>query len=210
LLVRAVATEGDAESIGFLTRRGFHEIWRQLESRLDVAAFDAAPFVGAVERVERQGVTITTLAAELARDRAVLADVYELHVTCNRGQHEIDPVTPPRFDAFVADEIEGPRAIPAAWYLARDDDRLVGLSTLERLTGTAEALEAGYTAVRPTHRRRGIALALKLRTIAYARDHAYRYIETNSNANNERMLNINGALGFRPRPARITFELGLA
>ena len=53
LLVRAVATEGDAETINFLTRRGFREVWHELESCLELAQFDPTPFAGAAERVER-------------------------------------------------------------------------------------------------------------------------------------------------------------
>jgi GNAT superfamily N-acetyltransferase len=210
LLVRAGATEGDAESIGFLTQRGFREIWRTLHSRLDVAAFDPAPFADAAERVARQGVSITTLAAELARDTGVLREVYDLYVTCARDQQEIDAVTPPTFAKFVAHEIAAPQAIAEAWCLARKGECIVGLSTLEQVTGATDVAECGYTAVHPAYRGRGIALALKLRAIAYARDHAYRSIQTNSNAGNERMLQINAALGFQPLPAHLTFELRLA
>jgi GNAT superfamily N-acetyltransferase len=206
LLVRAAVTEGDAASLAFLTRRGFREVWRNLASRLDVGAFDPAPFAAAAERVARQGVALSTLAAELARDAGVLREVYDLYVLCNRGQEELDPVTPPEFAAFVAAELEGPQALPEAWFLARAGGRLVGLSTLERLTGAADALEAGYTAVHPEHRGRGLALALKLRTIAYAAGHGYREIRTDSNAGNTRMLGINAALGFAPEPARLTLE----
>jgi ribosomal protein S18 acetylase RimI-like enzyme len=206
LLVRAVATEGDAASLGFLTRRGFGEVWRNLASRLDVGAFDPAPFAAAAERVARQGVALSTLAAERARDGGVLREVYDLYLTCNRGQEELDPLTPPDFAAFVADQIEGPRAIPEAWFLARAGGPVVGLSTLERLPGAPGALEVGYTAVDPAHRGRGIALALKLRAIAYAAGHGFREIRTDSNAGNARMLGINAALGFAPAPARITFE----
>jgi hypothetical protein len=88
-------------------------------------------------------VTLSTLAAELAAGRAggagVLREVYDLYVTCNRGQEELEPVTPPAFDAFVAGEVEGPRAVPKAWFLARAGGRLVGLSTLERLPGAPDA-----------------------------------------------------------------------
>jgi GNAT superfamily N-acetyltransferase len=212
LLVRAVATEGDAESIDFLTRRGFREVWRELESRLELAQFDPTPFAGAAERVEGQGVSVTTLAAEIARDQAVLQELYELHVTCNRGTEQLDPVTHPPFEEFVANEVNGPTAIVEAWFLARADradHRLVAMSTLERLRGNSDMLEPGFTAVHPAYRGRGIALALKLRTIAFAREHGYRYIKTGSNAVNERMLGINAALGFQPQPARITFELSL-
>jgi GNAT superfamily N-acetyltransferase len=209
LLVRAVATEGDAETIDFLSRRGFREVWRELESRLELAQFDPTPFAGAAERVERQSVIITTLAAEMARDQAVLQELYELHVTCDRDTEQLDPVTHPPFEEFVAHEVNGPRTIVEAWFLARADQRLIAMSSLERLTGSADMLEPGFTAVHPAYRGRGIALALKLRTIAFAREQGYRYIKTGSNAVNERMLGINAALGFQPQPARITFELSL-
>jgi GNAT superfamily N-acetyltransferase len=209
LLVRALATEGDAETIDFLTRRGFCEVWRELESRLELARFDPTPFAGAAERVEGQGVTITTLAAELVRDRAMLPELYELYVTCNRDTEQLDPVTHRPFEEFVANEVNGPRAILEAWFLARADHRLIALSTLERLSSSSDGLEVGFTAVHPAYRGRGIAFALKLRTIAFAHEHGYRYIETGSNAVNERMLGINAALGFGPQPARITFECSL-
>lgn len=208
LLVRCVAIEGDGDSIGFLARRGFQEVWRNLESRLDVPAFDPAPFSGAAERVARQAVAITTLAEELASDPRVLRDVYELQLICNSAQQELDPVTPPPFEGFIS-ELEGPRSMPDAWFLAKDGQRFVGVSTLERLTGSADRLEVGYTAVHPAYRGRGIALALKLRAITYAQEHGYQSIETDSNAVNERMLSINAHLGFQPLPARITFELPL-
>ncbi len=52
LLVRALASEENVEAIDFLTRRGFCEVWRELMSRLDVTAFDPAPFAGAAERAD--------------------------------------------------------------------------------------------------------------------------------------------------------------
>ena len=193
LLVRTVAAEDDAASTGFLGRRGFVEVWRTLPSRLQVGAFDPVPFAPAAERVARQGVALSTLAAERARDGAVVREVYDLYALCNRGQEELDPVTPPEFAAFVAAELEGPQALPEAWFLARAGGRLVGLSTLERLPGAPDALDVGYSAVHPAYRGRGIALALKLRTVEYAAAHGYREIRTANTAGNARMLAINAA-----------------
>jgi len=209
LLVRAEATEDHPEGIGFLTRRGFREIWRYLECRLDLAGFDAARVTGAAERVARQGVTITTLAEEMAPDPAVLREVYGLHLACGSGEQEIDTVTPPPFEEFVANQIQSPRTLLDAWFLARAGRRLVGESTLERLPGSPNRLEVGYTGVLPEFRRRGIARALKLRAIAYARERGFRSIETNSNAGNAPMLALNVEMGFLPQPARLTFELRL-
>ncbi len=210
LLVRAEATEDNTEGVGFLTRRGFREVCRDLESRLDAAAFDPAPFAGAVEQVARRGVAITTLAAEMGQDPGVLREVYGLHLASGSGQPVMDTITPPPYEEFVSNEIHGPRALLDAWFLARAGDRLVGESTLERLPGSPGRLEVGYTGVLPEFRRRGIALALKLQTIAYARDHGFRSIETKNRASNTPMLRLNTALGFLPLPARMTFELQLA
>jgi GNAT superfamily N-acetyltransferase len=206
LLLRAVASEDDAEAVGFLTRRGFREVWREIPSELDLAAFDGAPF-GA--RAAPAGVTITTLADELARDPLILRELYALHAFCNLGQQELDGITPPPFEEFVAGQVEGPQALPEAWYLARDAGVLVGMSSLERLPDAPDTLEPGYTAVHPAHRRRGIALALKLRAIEHARAHGYRALTTHSNAINTGVLALNTALGFRPGPALVTFELRL-
>jgi GNAT superfamily N-acetyltransferase len=87
------------------------------------------------------------------------------------------------------------QAIPEAWFLAREGERIVGLSTLERVTGATHVAECGHTAVHPAYRGRGIAPALKLHAIAYARLHASRCIQTNRNASNEQMLQVNAAVG---------------
>ena len=206
LVARVVAREDDPVAVGFLTQRGFAEVWRQIPSELELAAFDPAPFVG-VEAPA--GVAITTLADEMATDRGVLRELYELHALCNRGQRELDPVTPRPFEEFVAGQIDGPQAMLDGWFLGRDGGVLVGMSSLERVAGRPDVVEAGYTAVHPAHRRRGIALALKLRTIDHARAAGYRAIATDNNAVNAGMLAINTALGFRPGPAIVTYELRL-
>jgi GNAT superfamily N-acetyltransferase len=206
LVARVVAREDDPVAVDFLTRRGFAEVWRRIPSELDLAGFDPAPFAGTDAPA---GVAITTLADEMAADRGVLRELYELYAHCNRGQRELDPITPQPFEQFVTGQIEGPQAMPEAWFLARDRGVLVGLSSLERVAGHPEVVEAGYTAVHPAHRRRGIALALKLRTVAHARASGYRAIATDNNAVNAGMLAINAALGFRPGSAIVTYELRL-
>ena len=64
----------------------------------------------------------------------------------------------------------------------------------------------GLTAVLPPYRRRGIALALKLRGIRYAQAVGCPAILTGSEEHNRPMLTLNARLGFVPQPAWITFE----
>jgi len=54
------------------------------------------------------------------------------------------------------------------------------------------------TGILPEYRRRGIATALKMKTIEYAHKHGFRRILTNSE--NPAMQALNAKLGFRPGP----------
>lgn len=206
LLARASVAESRAGAIQFFVRRGYAEVERDWPSRLDVAGFDPGPFASADERVAKQGIAVTTLADELARDPLVVRPLYELANRGDLGAPSLDPLTPIPFEEWLKGEIDDPQLLPDAYFLARDGERLVGLSSLLRLAGQPDALDTGYTCVDPDYRGRGIAMALKLRAIAYARAHGYREIRTDNHSLNRPMLRINEALGFQRRPAKITFE----
>ncbi len=201
-----VAKETMTESIAFLTRRGFVEVQRGFESRLDVAAFDFARFAGAEERVVGQGIILTTLAAERERDPDALRKAYELQQACGRDVPAVGEVTETSFEMFLAHDVDRPTALLDAFFLARDGDRHVGLSTLQRRLAQPDVLSQHLTGVRREYRGRGIAMALKLQTVKYAQAHGYREIRTGNDARNRPMLRINEAMGFVKEPAWITLE----
>jgi GNAT superfamily N-acetyltransferase len=66
-------------------------------------------------------------------------------------------------------------------------------------------LQTSFTGVFKTYRRRGIALALKVRSIQYAQSLGTRLIIANNEENNP-MYQINLALGFQPQPADADWE----
>ncbi|MGH2350527.1 MAG: GNAT family N-acetyltransferase [Chloroflexota bacterium] len=208
-LVRSEAKESMAESVQFLTRRGFEEAQRSWESRLNVTLFDFATFAGADERVARQGIAITTLAAEGPRDEPVLRAVYELDAECSLDEPSLDPVTTPPFEDWWKQNVEAPNFRPEAWFLAKDGERYVGLSNMSPRLAQPGILSQGFTAVQRDYRGRGIAMALKLQTVRYARDHSYREIRTDNNARNRPMLRINEAMGFVKQPVWITYQKAL-
>jgi GNAT superfamily N-acetyltransferase len=72
----------------------------------------------------------------------------------------------------------------------------VGLARLRR-QGNRAALNA-FTAVDPDYRGRGIARALKLRTVLWARENGVEHLYTGNDAENRRMLDINLRLGYQP------------
>jgi GNAT superfamily N-acetyltransferase len=205
-LVRAETRENRPHSLRFLEQRGFHETHRRWESCLLLDDVPLERFAGAEQRVVEQGITITTLAEERARrgDRLV-HDLFELEMLAARDEPGYDPQGAMSFEQYRANELEAREALPAAAFLALDGERLVGVSRLLQ-GGSADVLHVGFTGVDPAYRGRGIALALKLRTVEYARAHGYRAIRTQNDTTNAAMLHINAALGFRTAPAWLVYE----
>jgi GNAT superfamily N-acetyltransferase len=209
-LVRTETRENRPHSVRFLERRGFVEVHRRWESCLVLDEARLERFAGAEQRVIQQGITITTFAAERARrgDRLV-RDLFELEMLAARDEPGHDPQGAMSFEQFRANELETPEALPEAGFLALDGQRLVGVSRLME-GGAPDLLQVGFTGVDPAYRGRGIALALKLRTVEYARAHGYRAIRTQNDTTNAAMLHINAALGFVTAPAWLVYERHIA
>ena len=77
-------------------------------------------------------------------------------------------------------------------------------------TGTPHRLENGLTAVLRSHRRRGIATALKRAQLAWAAEHGYREVVSEMVAGNDGMRAVNERLGYRPLPASIVVSGSIA
>lgn len=206
---RAEAKESMGHSVAFLERRGFVEAQKSWESRLDLATFDFGRFAGAEERVARQGIMISTLAAERGRDSEALRKAYELDTVCSRDEPALDPITPISFETWRSNEIETPTALPDAYFLAMEGDRYVGMSSMYFGEEEPEVLWQGFTAVRPERRGKGVAMALKLRTVRYGRERGMREIRTWNNTRNRPMLRINEAMGFEKQPVWIEYMKAL-
>lgn len=207
---RTAVKESMASSVAFVQRRGFVEVQRAWESRLDVGAFDFAPFAGAEERAAAQGIMLTTFAAESARDPDAPRNAYDLHSACMRDVPSVDPVTDVPYEHYVARELEPPNALPDGHFIAKDGERWAGESQLFRSLEDPEILYQGLTGLLREYRGRGIAMALKLQTVRFARAHGYREIRTWNDTRNGPMLRINEALGFAKQPVWISFEKSLA
>ncbi|MGH2351320.1 MAG: GNAT family N-acetyltransferase [Chloroflexota bacterium] len=206
MLVRADAKESMPDSMAFLEHRGFREVQRAWESRLDVASVDAGPFAGAEERAAGQGIIVTTLAEERARDPEALRKSYELDRDVSRDIPATDPVTDTSYEHFEKDIIEAPNILPDGWFIAKDGDRYVGVSNLWKSQELPDVVYQGLTGLRREYRGKGIAMALKLHGVRYARAHGYREIRTWNNTRNQPMLRINEAMGFVKQPVWIEFE----
>ena len=60
--------------------------------------------------------------------------------------------------------------------------------------------------VRRAYRRRGIATALKVRGILWAKNHGFQGVRTDTDTTNAPMIAINDRLGFVETPGRVEFR----
>jgi mycothiol synthase len=207
-LVRTEAPADRDVAVSFLEHRGFREWRRRWSPVLDVASANLSPLRDAEERITRAGIHITTYAAEHARRGQRLArDVYETDTLISSDE----PATerdgePMSFERFSATQLDAPEALPDGHFLALDDDRLVGVSRVLADLKHPDVLHQDLTGVLSAYRGRGIAQALKLRTIQFARERGYRAIRTSNDSTNAPMLHINDLIGFKRESPIIIFE----
>ncbi len=197
-------SEEQFEGVRYLQQRGFQQTMRYPRSELDVNSFDPAPFAGKVERVINGPIQIRTLTQLLDSDPECKTRLYDAIWEFLQDVPSPDPLTRFPQDVWEKRTFENPDLLPDGWQIAVDGDRYVGLTMLFRNSGSRKILETGLTGVSRSHRRLGIATAVKVLAIQYARENGYDCIRTDNEENNP-MFQLNLALGFKPTPAGLDF-----
>jgi GNAT superfamily N-acetyltransferase len=188
-----------------LERRGFRELLHSWAFSLDPRSCDLSAFAVADQRLA--GLEITTLAAELARGADCLAPLHSLYTTvAGDVPIPIHPHPDPPIEWLARQALGLPESLPDAFFMVRHGERYVGMSYLHRDAGNPGRLLQRITAIHPDFRGRGVALALKLRTIEYAQRRGYAEIRTAVESNNPGMLAINAKLGFVQGPGLVLYE----
>ena len=187
--------DDDPASRAWAERRGFSEWAHRFQSVLDLSSFDASRFASVVEAVEASGLRLATVA-EMGPE--VMDRFFELHARVVMTTPDFVDAQPPDrrgFDRFFANADIHP---PELSVLALDGDRLVGESTVTRRSGGF--FYTTFTGVDPDYQGRGLALALKLRTIELARADGATRLGTNNLSINAPILSVNRRLGYEPQP----------
>ncbi|MDQ6669833.1 MAG: GNAT family N-acetyltransferase [Chloroflexota bacterium] len=204
--IDAWSREDMPDRVRFFVRRGFVEDMRMWTSELDLTRFDATRFAHLAPAVEAQGIQIRTLSQLGHADPHVQRKLYEMWLEVRRDVPH-PPGDEPRdvsFDLYW--ELHNrPQLLPAGFFVALDGEHYVGMSQLWR-SANPSVLRTGLTGVRRAYRRRGIAFALKVRSLEFAHAEGYTRVETENELNNRGMLAINDALGFAKNPAWLHFS----
>ncbi len=194
----------------FVTRRGFQEKRRAWESRIDPSKFDSSPFKEYAEKASGGGISISTLSEERMRDPECYRKLHDLVNKVSADMPRSGEFTPGPYDQWVAMELNNPDLTPDGYVIARNGDSYVGLSALWRSETEPRGLYQGNTGVLREYRGRGIAIALKLRVLDFAKSKGYERVKTWNDSTNAAMLAINNRLGFQRQVGWITFEKNLA
>jgi GNAT superfamily N-acetyltransferase len=203
-ILKSFTREDHEKGIGFLKRRGFHLSLREVDSKLDLATFDPAAFEDAARKVRESGVEIVSAAGLEARGEDWKRKAWELTGEIIHDVPDDDELTNEPFEAYVK-VFDNPDFIPEGYFVAIDAGRYVGTSSVWKRRSRQGELHTRLTGVVRSHRRRGIATALKVRAQSFAKSIGAAAILTDNEENNP-MFDLNVSLGFRPERAWLQFR----
>ena len=193
-------------AVRFLEKRGFRQVMRYPRSLLQVADFDPQPYAALLEMVQASGIELITVVELRNSDPEWLQHFYDLTELQIMPDVPLpDPYTPPSLAKFEERFIQHPNFAPEMLFIARDGEQWVGMSGLHKPDVYKGLLHTGLTGVLASHRRRGIATALKVTAITHAQALGAARIETDNEEKNP-MYYLNMQLGFEPQPAWIDYH----
>ncbi|MCG9895875.1 MAG: GNAT family N-acetyltransferase [Fimbriimonadaceae bacterium] len=166
------------------------------ESHLDLHLIDESRFQALAAQISAQGLTLTT-KEEWHRgdliDRYRARYEFEMEVYSDIPLPE--PFVPEPFEAWLESNLPDRRNHHRSW-LVLDGDRPVANTEFHGPLHAKESVQTWLTAVARSHRRRGLASALKAHALLWAKAAGYRWARTD-NAETNPMFNLNKELGFR-------------
>jgi RimJ/RimL family protein N-acetyltransferase len=195
LVLLAYCAEDEPEMLEALARLGYAreraaKVWvldlREHGPRL----VDEAE--GARDRMEREGVRLTTVAEWEDGDK--LRKLHRLNERTIQDVPHSLPIVPELFEDFVK-RFQSPDRRLDRWWIAVDGDRLVAMSYL-KFPPVRGTIWTGFTCTDRDYRGRGIARAVKLQSLAQAVELGVPSVQTDNDSENAPMLHINETLGY--------------
>ena len=197
--------EYQKEQTAFFIAQGFEVVMRYPSSELVLADFDFARFEPVVAKVKAEGIEIISVEELKTRDNDWIRTIWALEVELDKDVPTPEETLPMSYDVFVKKVENNPRWDMAQMFVAVDGDKPIGLTRAILPHVGTQRFGTGMTGVLRSHRRRGIATALKVVSLRAMLDAGGEVIETDNEENNP-MYQINMQLGFKPIEAWVDYE----
>lgn len=193
-------------ALHFLKKHGFVEEGRDWESRLDPNTLDYRRYDALFEHLNAEGIRIASLTELAKTDPNYKEKLYALECEADLDVPLPEPATHPDFEAWQKMFLEADNFDADAQLVALKDDEFIGMNALFPLEAEAGSAYNGFTGVKRSYRRKGIALALKVKNLEWAKKQGLSKVKTWNDIKNQGMLAINDQLGFQREPAWIYFK----
>jgi GNAT superfamily N-acetyltransferase len=198
-----------SESLEWAAKRGFREIGRRIESYVELASFDPAPFSARVDEVRRSGIALRTIGEILdGRDgdsrETFIRALYDAETPMWEDIPWDTPTPHWSYDHFRRMGFESGQLLGDLSVVAYDRHVIAGFTlTLRRQS------RDGYTqmtGVGRDYRGRGLATAIKVEALSRAKAKGLRALLTTNDEPNKTMRKINARLGYQTLPAHVQLE----
>ena len=199
------AREDRPDALAFLTARGFVPEARIEKSELALGRFEFRNWRHEGTAPTKAGAALCSLHEAMDRYPDWQQRLWHLEQRLYRDVPAAVSFRPLDFPQWVRQRVNAPGFNPAACWIALDQASgdWIGMTDLVEADGGVGILDTGFTGMERGWRRQGLATALKLHAIQWARAEGYEYIRTDNGSDNP-MYRLNLKLGFTPRPAWIS------
>jgi GNAT superfamily N-acetyltransferase len=200
----SMAREDKPERLHFYLDHGFRQVMRSPRSRLAVQDFETSRYAPLLDKLRKENIELISAAELSARDPDWIPKWREIEWLL---MQDVPSTAPPekQSPAVYEKQAEAPGFFPEGCFFALDKGEMIALSFLWRTPADDSIIFTGLTGTKREYRRRGIATALKVKSIQVAQKSGVEVIET-SNEENNPMFQLNLQLGYRPAAAWLQLE----
>ena len=194
-------SEDNTVGSAFADKRGFSKTGRSTRfSRLNIAEANVEGYLKVLQRLEADGLTFKSMDEIGLDDEPVLRKIYDMALGAARDVPSTEEFGSIPFEVWIK-WISSPNSALKQSWIAFDVDRPVGVASISRRGKDSSFND--FTGVDSQYRGRGIARALKYKTVVSAREAGITSMFTANDFENKPMLAINIPLGYHAVPAEL-------